>query len=130
MDDRQTLWCGAACVAVVLLVTQCTPAVGCWGDQTYTTGRHLGFTIGTDRRSAADAVASVYNPKYVGVWRGNVDLITVTDLAELKRLEGPLQQWRFENRRRPYCSIGRDVVLTFGSERLISIKDELSITLP
>lgn len=130
MDDKDVLWCVIASAAVVLIVTQCTPAVGCWGEQTHTAGRHLGFTIGSDRGSAATVVASTYNPQWVHVWRRiENSSSTVTDLAKLKTLEGPTQ-WRFENRRRPYCSADRNVVLTFEGGRLFSIKDELSVTLP
>lgn len=59
-----------------------------------------------------------------------MDFNTVTDVAELKTLGGPFQQWRFENTRRPYCSTDMNVVLVFKNDRLASIKDELSVTVP
>jgi hypothetical protein len=129
-SKRRWLWVLLASAPVALCVTQCTPVVGCWGDRTYIEGQHFGFTIGMNRQAAADIIAAAYDVADVSVWSGDNDLVSIETLSQLKVLAAPFQQWRFGSRHRPYCAWDRNVVLVFRDKRLLTIKDEHSITLP
>jgi hypothetical protein len=130
---RRWLW-ALACAAllpIALWITQCTPVAGCWGDRTYAEGQHLGFTIGMNRQSAADSVQASYDVAGLSVWNGDNDIVFIKRLDELKAVPArQFEEWRFGGRRRPHCEWERDVVLVFRNERLLTIKDEVSITLP
>ncbi len=127
---RRWIWLGVVLVPVLLWVTQCTPVIGCLSEHTYAEGRHFGFTIGMDRRAAADVVRRDYDVADVSVWTGGSDITFIGTLDELKAVAEHFQQWRFDNRRRPLCQWSRNVVLVFEGERLKTIQDELSIAYP
>lgn len=127
---RRGIWVGLASLPIALWVLQCTPAVGCWSERTHVEGRRLGFTVGMDQQAAADIVEAAYDAADVSVWSGGTDLLSIKTLHELKAMAAPFQQWRFRNRHRPYCAWDRNVVLVFRDSRLLTIKDELSITYP
>jgi len=129
-SKRRWLWVFLAALPVALCVTQCTPVVGCWGDRTYAEGQQFGFTIGMNRQAAADIVAATYDVADVSVWSGDNNLVSIETLSQLKALLSPRQQWRFSGRHRPHCAWDRNVVLVFHDGRLLTIKDEHSITLP
>lgn len=126
---RRWLWLLAA-LPLAAIASQCTPVPGCWNEHTFTQGRHLGFSIGMNRREALRVVERTYDPAAVSIWTGGNNLIFAKSSKDISVLSTPFEQWRFRQPK-PICwSVPHNVVLQLADGRLEQIKDELDVTWP